>query len=81
MFTMHLLQEKHVTSSEQDVLRSYLDTFRHSVFLQHHAQGLPNFPLQNAYECAEEAFKKTVETVPATKVPQGANIITSHVIY
>lgn len=74
------IAEKDVTSSEQDVLRSYLDTFGHNVFLQYHAQGLPSFPLQNAYECDEEAFKKTVETVPATKVPQGANIIIRHVI-
>lgn len=50
-------------------------------FCNTNCQGHPRFFFQKAYEREANAFKNTVETDPATEVPQGAEIINSHVIH
>lgn len=45
------------------------------------AEGLPSYPLWNAYKAEEENFMKTVRVVHVSEVPANFNKITSHVIY
>lgn len=68
-------------SSEQGVLKSFIKVFGHKNFMKFQAQGLPTFPMVNAYAREESVFKKNIKLVPIAKVPKAANIITSHVIF
>jgi len=68
-------------SSEQDEIDAYFQAFGQKDFLLHHAQGLPTFPIKNAFDKEEELFTKNVRLVHVNDVPKNANIITSHVIY
>lgn len=75
------IPERAVKSSKQDVLGRFITEFGHKEFMQFQAQGLPSFPLSNAYKEEEDTLKRTVQMVHISKVPKDANIITSHVIY
>ena len=75
------LEIKDLVSSEQEVLKSYISEFGHKDFMRHQAQGLPCFPLLNAYENEESSFKKTVQAIHVSMIPENATVITSHVIY
>jgi len=68
-------------SSEADVLKKYYDVFGYKDFMRHQAQGLPDFPLQNAYAIEQKKFTDTVKEIHAKSVPNNSNVITSHVIY
>lgn len=45
------------------------------------AQGLPFFPLKNAYKKEKKISEKTVEMIPISTVPTSADVVTSHVLY
>lgn len=49
--------------------------------MKYQAQGFDQFPMINAYQIEEENFLKTVKIVPISDVPDGANVIGSHVLY
>lgn len=75
------LGEQELGSSEQHVLTEYTNVFSQKPFMYYQAQGLPSFPLLNAYKEEKEDFKRTVKIVPIYKTPKNANVITSHVLY
>jgi len=50
-------------SSKEDVLKQYVDVFGYKDFMAHQAQGLPNFPMHNAYKHEESKFKETVQEI------------------
>jgi len=70
-----------LSSLEADAIQIYFSVFKFKEFLQSHAQGLPQFIIQNAYEKEETSFKKTVRSIHCSKVPQFSNVISSHVLY
>lgn len=70
-----------LSSIESDVIEEYYQQFGTNEFLIHHAQGLPSFPTQNAYDAEEDSFTKTIRKVHASNVPIGSNVISSHVLY
>jgi len=70
-----------LTSIEAEAVDRYFQVFGNKDFMLHQAQGLPPFVTQNAYMAEEESFLKTVRHVNLEEIPQGANIISSHVLY
>jgi len=70
-----------LSSLEPNAIQVYFDVFKFKEFLFYHAQGLPQFVVQNAYKCEEDSFRKTVRSVHVSNVPQNANVISSHVLY
>jgi len=68
-------------SSEAEVLKQYHRVFGYKDFMAYQAQGLPDFPLHNAYHHEQMKFKVTVKEINVKSVPSNANVITSHVIY
>jgi len=77
--TLQIINE--LDSLEPKAIQTFFKVFKFKEFLFHHAQGLPQFILQNAYRSEEDSFKKTVRMIHVTKVPQSANVISSHVLY
>ena len=59
----------------------YFDQFGIKDFMLFQAQSLPAYVTQNAYDKEESSFKKIVKEIPLSEVPEGANVITSHVLY
>lgn len=68
-----------LSSSEQRFLNDYTTVFGPKLFKLYQAQGLPPFPLLNAYKKEEDIFKKTVDTIPVAEVKKNAIVITSHI--
>lgn len=70
-----------LSSTEKESVQMFYNVFEHKEFSLNAAQGLPSFKIENAYKKEEDKFMRTVRLVPTSKVPQGANVITSHVMY
>jgi len=68
-------------SIQEDAMNMYFKAFEHKEFTRGSAQGLPSFVQDNAYKTEEAKFLRTVRMIPPSKIPKGANVITSHVIY
>jgi len=76
-----LLPGTELSSIEKSVVDQYWNLFRSKEFLIWDAQGLPRFITHNAYRKEEDSFVETVKKVHVSDIPEGANIITSHVLY
>lgn len=68
-------------SNGKAVVKELMAAFGNKPFLLHHAQGFEQFVLVNAYRRKEEQFFKTAKRVPRHLVPNGSNVISSHVLY
>lgn len=66
---------------QQNYVREFYEAFWCKEFMLHQAHGLPSFVTENAYREEEMALKKTVLEIPISKIPEGANVINSHVFY
>ena len=70
-----------LTSNYDNVIKMFYKRFGHKDFLAYQAEGLPSFPLINAYVDEESKFKDNVRVIDMSEVPRNANVITSHVLY
>ena len=70
-----------IDDKEPVVLQRMLAHFGNKTFLHHEAQGFEQFALVKAYMHEEDSFTKTVKIVPRDKLPNGANVVNSHVLY
>lgn len=64
------LANHNLTSFAKDLLHSYTQAIRNNSFMKHQAQGIPTFPLIDAYKSEEEAFIKTGENIHVADVPK-----------
>lgn len=70
-----------LTDAEPHDFALLIGQFCNKAFLKHEALGFPQYAMHKAYQCEEKVFSENVRIVPKHKVPLGANIVNSQVIY
>ena len=69
-----------LTSSEQRDLELYHDHFKTNAFQGYQADGLPSHTY-NVFVTEQDGFLKTCTKIHVSKVPENANVISTHVMY